>query len=310
MTTDLFALHGRRVLLTGAAGGIGRALALGLARAGADLALAELPGVLPSPELESALAETGRSIRWYFRDLADAASLGGLVDAIHDDGPIDVLVNNAGSATMDHFNRIDYAAWRATMAVDLDAPFLLSQRVAEHMVHDGIQGRIIMISSKNGLQAEPGLVSYNAAKGGLELLARSLSVELGVHGITVNTVCPGMVDTGLAGDFPLDWEAFVPYYEQHIPLQHRFARPEELIGPVVFLASDAASYVTGQSLIVDGGVLANQVPRMQFMRPFEDRLDAPSERPTPTATDPAAAPSDTQTSVPAQRTATDEESSR
>lgn len=301
MTAGLFGLHGRRVLLTGAAGGIGRALAVGLARAGADLALAERPGVGPSAELEAALAQTGRTVQWYFHDLADAASLGDLVDGIRADGPIDVLVNNAGSATMDHFNRIDYATWRATMAVDLDAPFLLSQRVAEHMIHDGIPGRIIMISSKNGLQAEPGLASYNAAKGGLELLARSLSVELGVHGITVNTVCPGMVDTGLAGDFPLDWDAFVPYYRQHIPLQNRFALPEELVGPVVFLASDAASYVTGQSLVVDGGVLANQVPRMQFMRPYEDRLGG--------ATLPDD-PSDPDTPVPAVRTTTDEESSR
>lgn len=300
-TAALFDLTGRRVLLTGAAGGIGRALALGLARAGADLALAERPGVEPSAELAAALAATGRDVRWYFQELSDAEALGDFIDTIWADGPVDVLVNNAGYATMDHFNRLDYAAWRATMAIDLDAPFLLSQRVAERMIHDGVQGRIIMISSKNGLQAEPGLAHYNAAKGGLELLARSFAVELGAHGITVNTVCPGMVDTGLAGDFPLDWESFVPYYRQHIPLQNRFAQPEELVGPVVFLASAAGSYVTGQSLVVDGGVLANQVPRLQFMQPFQDRLNAsPSSGSTPPTTD---------IPVP-QRTTTNEESPR
>lgn len=271
---ELFALDGSRVFLTGAAGGIGRALALGLARAGADLALAERPGVVGDPEFLEALAATGRDVRWYFHDLSDSSSLSGFVDTVWQDcGRIDILVNNAGLATMDHFNQIDYAMWRDTMAVDLDAPFLLSQRVAEHMIHAQVSGRIIMVSSKNGLTAEPGLAHYNAAKGGLELMARSLAVELGVHGITVNTVCPGMVDTGLAGDFPLDWDGFVPYYREHIPLEHRFALPEELVGPVVFLASAAGSYVTGHSLVVDGGVLANQVPRLQFMRPFRDRLD-------------------------------------
>ncbi|TIH40979.1 SDR family NAD(P)-dependent oxidoreductase [Subtercola vilae] len=273
MTPDLFDLTGRRVLLTGAAGGIGRALALGLARAGADLALTERPGVTPSAEFSEALAATTRDVRWYFHDLSEAETLTDFVDSVWADGPLDVLVNNAGYATMDHFNRIDYAAWRATMSVDLDAPFLISQRVAERMIHDRVQGRIIMISSKNGLQAEPGLAHYNAAKGGLELLARSLAVELGPHGITVNTVCPGIVDTGLASDFPLDWEKFTPYYQQHIPLENRFARPDEMVGPVLFLASAAGSYVNGHSLVVDGGVLANQVPRLQFMQPFADRID-------------------------------------
>lgn len=336
-----FDLRGRTALITGAAGGIGRALALGLARAGADLALAERPGVHPTPELEAALAATGRRVRWYAQDLTDAASLPGFIDRIWDDaGGIDILVNNAGHATMDHFNRIDYAAWRATMAVDLDAPFLLSQRVAERMIHSGVQGRIIMISSKNGLQAEPGLAHYNAAKGGLELMARSLAVELGVHGITVNTVCPGMVDTGLAADFPLDWPAFERSYREHIPLQNRFARPEEMVGPVVFLASAAGSYVTGTSIVVDGGVLANQVPRLQFMQPFQDRVDddpqhtsAPPDgaptRPDPTpaaATSAAAAPATPEQATPAPttpetsvpddihvpnaRTTTDEESTR
>ena len=135
------------------------------------------------------------------------------------------------------------------------------------MIEDAVAGRIIVVTSKNGLVAEPGLAAYNAAKGAAELAARSLALELGPHGITVNTVCPGMVDTGLAAGFDLDWESFLPYYREHIPLQGRFADPAEIAGPVVFLASDAASYVTGASLVVDGGVLAQQVPRLQFMTP-------------------------------------------
>ncbi|MFK4788365.1 SDR family NAD(P)-dependent oxidoreductase [Microbacterium sp. ZW T5_56] len=272
MSASLFDLTAKRVLLTGAAGGIGSALAIGLAEAGANLVLTERPGIEPSAQLVDALERTGRTVTWRFQDLTRAEELPGFVDEVWADGPIDVLINNAGFATMDHFNRLDFAAWRATMAVDLDAPFLLSQRVAEHMIHDGIAGRIIMISSKNGLQAEPGLAHYNAAKGGLELLARSLAVELGPHGITVNTVCPGMVETNLGGEFPLDWDAFVAYYREHIPLRGRFADPAEMVGPVLFLASEAGSYVTGHALVVDGGVLANQVPRLAFMTPFRDGI--------------------------------------
>lgn len=280
MTTSLFDLTGKRVLLTGAAGGIGSALAIGLAEAGADLVLAERPGVEPSAHLVDALKRTGRAVTWRFQDLTRAEELHAFIDEIWAEAPVDVLINNAGFATMDHFNQLDFAAWRATMAVDLDAPFLLSQRVAEHMIHDGVPGRIIMISSKNGLQAEPGLAHYNAAKGGLELLARSLAVELGPHGITVNTVCPGMVETNLSGDFPLDWDAFVASYREHIPLRGRFADASEMVGPVLFLASEAGSYVTGHALVVDGGVLANQVPRLAFMTPFRDGISDAIAHPT------------------------------
>jgi len=273
-----FDLTGRRVMLTGAAGGIGGALAVGLASAGADLVLVERPGTEPSARLAEDLAAEGREVQWFFQDLRLANELESVVDRIWSDcGQIDVLVNCAGLATMGRFNEIDFARWRDTMAVDLDAPYLLSKRVAEHMVHDSVRGRIIMISSKNGLVAESGLAHYNAAKGGLELLAKSLAVELGEFGITVNTVCPGMVETGLASDFSLDWNRFVPYYRDHIPLEHRFARAQEMVGPVVFLASDAASYVTGHALVVDGGVLANQVPRDSFIPAYRDRLGHPEQ---------------------------------
>ena len=263
-----FRLDGRRALITGAAGGIGAAIAIAMADAGADLVLAERPGVDPSPALVAALEATRASWTLVRHDLADTDGLAGFIDSIWDQiGPIHVLVNNAGVAELGGFDTVDVATWRRTMAVDVDAVFFLSQRVAQRMISEDIAGRIIVVTSKNGLVAEPGLVAYNAAKGAAELTAKSLALELGPYGITVNTVCPGIVDTGFAAGFGLDWERFLPYYREHIPLPGRFASPEEIAGPVVFLASDAASYMTGASLVIDGGVLAQQVPRLQFMPP-------------------------------------------
>lgn len=273
MSTGLPGLAGTGVLLTGAAGGIGQALAVAFATAGARLLLVDRPGTPEPAALAAALDGLGADRVWLGQDLARTDELAGFVDETWDrHGPWEVLVNNAGVAQMARFNEVSVAAWREAMAVDLDAPFVLSARTAEHLVHEGRGGRIIMISSKNGLQAEPGLVAYNAAKGGLELMARSLAVELGAFGITVNTVCPGMVHTPFAGDFGLDWPRFEAYYREHIPLEHRFARPAEIAGPVLFLASSLASYVTGHALVVDGGVLANQVPREQFLPAYHDRL--------------------------------------
>ncbi|MCG2797895.1 MAG: SDR family oxidoreductase [Cellulomonas sp.] len=281
MNAALPGLEGTGVLLTGAAGGIGQALAIAFATAGSRLLLVDRPGTTEPAALTRALDALGATRVWLGQDLADTERLAEFVDttwARH--GPWDVLVNNAGIAQMARFNEVGLDGWRAAMAVDLDAPFVLSARTAEHLVHEGRRGRIVMISSKNGLQAEPGLVAYNAAKGGLELMARSLAVELGAFGITVNTVCPGMVHTPFAGDFGLDWPRFEAYYREHIPLENRFAQAAEIAGPVLFLASTLASYVTGHALVVDGGVLANQVPREQFLGPFHDRLadhDRPAE---------------------------------
>ena len=153
--------------------------------------------------------------------------------------------------------------------MNLDAVFALSQRTAALMIEDGRAGRIIMISSKNGQVAEQGLVAYNTSKAGLEMLARSLAVEVGAYGITVNSVCPGMIETPMADDFDLDWPAFRAYYDEHIPLAGGFGSPADVAGAVIFLASDAGRYVTGHSLVVDGGVLAQQVPRAQFMPPMQ-----------------------------------------
>ena len=274
-----------RVMITGASRGIGRAIALAFDAIGAELVVLDHPDADRSVLLN---AVSGH-VDWYAVDLADTDLLTPLVDRVWaQSGPVDVLVNNAGTAVLGHFNDIDVASWRHLMAVNLDAPFFLSQRMAEHMVDRGGGGRIIMISSKNGLVAEPGLAAYNASKGGLELMSRSLAVELGHAGITVNTVCPGMIDTDLAEDFDLDWPAFRRYYQEHIPLQSNFGSVEDVATAVLYLASPGARYVTGTALVVDGGVLANQVPRRQFMRPYTSRLPTDPDRKLSPSVAPAA----------------------
>jgi NAD(P)-dependent dehydrogenase (short-subunit alcohol dehydrogenase family) len=267
--TSQFSLRGRTALITGAGGGIGQVLALEMAAAGADLLLVEHPDHPGRPELLAAIHDLGRRAEWLTADLGRTAGLRAAVDSAWaiDDG-FDVLVNNAGVSSLGWFTEVTPERWRSTLAVNLDAAFVLSQRSAELMIASGRPGRIIMISSKNGQVAEQGLIAYNTSKAGLEMLARSLAVELGPYGITANSVCPGMIMTPMAEDFDLDWPAFQAYYEDHIPLAGGFGTPGDVAGAVIFLASDAGRYVTGHSLVVDGGVLAQQVPRAQFMRPL------------------------------------------
>ncbi|GAA2879651.1 SDR family oxidoreductase [Streptosporangium fragile] len=258
------ALSGRLAVVTGAARGLGRAFALGLAEAGARVVAVDRPGAAGLADFEHA----------HGFDLADTAGLAGLADGIRAaHGPIHILVNNAGVARLQHFNEITVESWREIMSVNADAAFFLSQRVAEHMIADGVAGRIISVSSKNGLMAEAGLAHYNASKGALELITKSLAAELGPHGITVNAVAPGMIATPIDGEFPFDRAAFEAAWEERIPLRGGYGTPEDVVGAVLYLASDAARYVTGTTLVVDGGVLADQMPRLRFMPPYRNSLE-------------------------------------
>ncbi|GAA4533485.1 SDR family NAD(P)-dependent oxidoreductase [Amycolatopsis samaneae] len=265
-----FELTGRRAVVTGAARGLGAAFAAGLAEAGADLVLIDRD---PCAETALAVERAGRTASVYRADLAETEALSGLADRIHAEcGPVHVLVNNAGVARLEHFNEITVENWHAVMRVNVDAVFFLSQRFAEHMIADGLAGRIITVSSKNGLVAEAGLAHYNASKGAVELLTKSLAAELGPHGITVNTVAPGMIETGIADEFPADMAALHAAWRERIPLRQRYGTADECVGAVLLLASDAGSYITGTHLLVDGGALADQLPRLRFLPPYRNTV--------------------------------------
>ncbi|GAA3108212.1 NAD(P)-dependent dehydrogenase (short-subunit alcohol dehydrogenase family) [Kribbella aluminosa] len=264
-----FSLAGRTVALTGAARGLGAAFATGLADAGADLVLVDRTEPI---DTAAAVTSLGRRCRSYVIDLADTSALAPLVDTIRSEaGPIHVLVNNAGVARLEQFNEITPAGWHEIMAVNAEAPFFLAQRVAEHMIADGIEGRIVNISSKNGLVAEAGLAHYNASKAALELITKSLAAELGPHGITCNAVAPGMIATPIADDFDADLAGLFDSWQARIPLG-RFGTPDDCVGAVIYLASDASRYVTGTTLVVDGGALADQLPRLRFLPPYRSSL--------------------------------------
>lgn len=248
----------RTAIVTGAARGLGEAIANALAASGFDVVAIDR------------VAAHARVT--YECDLADTAGIAGVIDTIRaDHGPIHVLVNNAGVAALQHFNEITVDDWRRIMAVNVDAVFFVAQRVAEHMIADGVAGRIVNISSKNGLVAEAGLAHYNASKGAVELLTKSLAIELAPHDITVNAVAPGMIATDIAEDFALDRGPFEAAWRQRIPLG-REATPEEIASAVGYLVSDGAGYVNGATLVVDGGVLADQMPRLHFMTPYRNSL--------------------------------------
>ncbi|MFE2094991.1 SDR family NAD(P)-dependent oxidoreductase [Streptomyces sp. NPDC059460] len=270
--TDRFDLTGRTAVVTGAARGLGRSFAVGLAEAGADVVLVDLPGADGVAETAAAVEALGRRSWTYGQDLADIEALAGFVDAVRaETGPLHILVNNAGAAALERFNEITPASWSHIMRVNVDAVFFLSQRIAEHMTADGVAGRIITITSKNALVAEAGLAHYNASKAAAQLLTETLAVELAPHGITANTLAPGMVETPIDGEFPFDREAFESAYRERIPLG-RYAQPDECVGALLLLASDAGAYLTGARLVVDGGVLADQMPRMRFMPPYRNTI--------------------------------------
>ena len=270
---ERFDLTGKTALVTGGSRGIGRGIAIALAEHGADVGIVYRSAADEANSAAERIRELGRSAWVYAQDLAELEALHPLADrAWRDMGKIDILVNNAAMVYSEHFNQITIERWRRVLAVNVDAMFFLTQRVAEHMIDAGIEGRIINLSSANGFAAEVGLAHYNTSKGAVEMLTRSLACELGQHGITANSICPGVIETEIGAEFEMDQEEFFKAYRHHIPLQGRLGTIEDCAGIAVFLAARAGAYVTGQHVINDGGILCQQMPRFQFMPPYRNTL--------------------------------------
>jgi NAD(P)-dependent dehydrogenase (short-subunit alcohol dehydrogenase family) len=241
--------EGRRVLVTGASSGIGRAIALAFAGEGARVVasarrgerLAELEQVAPSDSVRALVADVSRPEETR-RMVSDA------IDML---GGIDVLVNNAGVAYMEPFLDASAERWRETMNINLDAPFFASQVAARHMVASG-GGSIVNIASIDSFVAESPSVHYMVSKAGVAHLTRVVAFELGHLGVRCNAVCPGFTKTAMTADSltPRFWDS----YMRRIPMR-RPAEPSEQAGVVLFLCSPEASYVNGETVVVDGGQL-------------------------------------------------------
>ncbi len=246
-------LEGKGVLITGGSRGIGLATARRFLEEGSRVFLCGLDG----DEVAGVVADLSAlgHVEGVACDVSREDDVARLVDeAERVLGRIDVLISNAGIARRDAFLDIDLADWDLTIAVNLRGMFLVARAVARRMVNDGNGGTIVNMASTNALGGEADFAHYNASKGGVLQLTRTMAVELGARGVRVNCVCPGFIDTPLNQDLATE-EEMTAYERARIPLGRR-GRPEEVAAAYAFLASDEASFIHGEALVVDGGQTA------------------------------------------------------
>jgi NAD(P)-dependent dehydrogenase (short-subunit alcohol dehydrogenase family) len=250
-----FTLPGKVAIVTGARRGIGKAIALALAEAGADIAICDR--VIEDGELNAVAEEVkrlGRRSLAVQADITQRAEVDGLVKrVVAEFGVIDILVNNAAVNIMAPLLELREDGWDRVIDTDLKGYYLCSQAVGKKMV-DQKRGNIINIASTAAIASAPEMGAYCIAKAGVVMLTRVLAVELAQYNIRVNAIAPSMVKTKFSEPLWSDPET-LKQIESEIPLG-RLAEPGDIIGAGLFLASDASSYITGHTIIVDGGLSA------------------------------------------------------
>jgi 2-dehydro-3-deoxy-D-gluconate 5-dehydrogenase len=256
-----FDLRGKLAMVTGGGQGIGEAICLRLAEAGAAVAVVDLDAPTARRTTDRITKAGGRALA-IVANVADASEDRAAVHtAVETFGRLDILVNNAGIFPFSPATETSADLWNRVLAVNLSGSFFLAQKAAKEMIRTGNDGAIINIASVDAIRPTGNLAHYDASKGGLVMLTRSLALELGPKKIRVNAIAPGSIDTpgasaaiGAVLPAGVDPSELAKTFLARIPLG-RTGAPDDIAAAVLFLASPAASYVTGATLVVDGGYL-------------------------------------------------------
>lgn len=250
----------KHVLITGGARGIGFEIARQFSGEGALVSLADIHDA----NLIKSAGELGDSsrVQWMAGDVSRRDDVERMVEAAEKFAPIDILINNAGIAAETPFLNIEEEEWRRIIDVNLTGMFLVGQSVCRRMAARG-RGVVVNMGSKNSVDAEFGYAHYNASKGGIIMLTRTMAVELAHLGIRVNAVCPGYIQTPMSQE--IDSPEFVKKFtDRYIPMS-RPGKVHDVAPMFLFLAGEESSFITGQIFIVDGGQLAGQKPGQELL---------------------------------------------
>ncbi|HVP99890.1 MAG TPA: glucose 1-dehydrogenase [Candidatus Thermoplasmatota archaeon] len=246
--SDLFNLRTKTAVVTGASRGLGQAMAVGLAKAGATVVAADLLDVSVTVD---DIMRLGRDSLGVTLDVTKSTDIKKMVQqAVKKFGRIDILVNNAGIVRQAPAESMTQKDWNDVINVNLNGEFLCAQEVGKQMIKQQA-GRIINIASVAGLYGSAGSAAYSASKAGIILFTKALALEWAKHNINVNAICPGVFVTAMTDSYLKD-----PGFQQTIKTRVPLARPgvpEELVGTVIYLSSRASEYMTGHALVVDGG---------------------------------------------------------
>lgn len=253
MSLQLFDLTGRRALVTGSSQGIGQSLARGLAAAGASVIL-NGRGEAKLQQAATAMRDDGLNVTGMAFDVSDADAVTAAIDRLEQDGPLEILVNNAGIQRRSPLEEYPLETWHELMRANLDSVFIVAQAVARRMIPRG-RGKIINICSVNSEAARYSIAPYTASKGAVKNLTKGMCTDWARHGLQVNGIGPGYFATPL-NQALVDDPKFDAWLKARTPAA-RWGNVEELQGAAIFLASDASSFVNGQILYVDGGLLAS-----------------------------------------------------
>lgn len=248
-----FDFKNKTVLITGAASGIGLEATRAFLQNGAELFMADYNEKALDESAAALRAEfPDREIHTFVCDITDSAARENLAKQIKQlEKTVDVLVNNAGMSHSVYSIYEKQEDWEKVISLNLTAQFFMAQLMANEFFIPQKRGRIVNSCSLSGIMGIPGAVAYSASKGGVMQMTKSLACEWARFGITVNSVCPGFVDTPLIAENMAD-EKWLAYMNMRTPMR-RLANPDDVAGSILFLASDMSAYVTGTSIVVDGG---------------------------------------------------------